>query len=372
MRSRRARHGLTVRLLGSHLLVAVISLSAAAAVTGLVGPALFHHHLLMVGGSEESAELFHVEQAYREANLLTLLVALLTALTCALVMTWWLSRRIRVPLEHLTQAATGMASGDYSARVPQMSGGTEVDSLTEAFNSMAHRLENTEETRRRMLSDLAHEMSTPVSVLSVYLEGLQDGVTSWNSSASDVMAEQLGRLIRLVEDIDDVSRAEEGRIDLDYSDVPVADLTHATATAFHDAYDAKGVTLRVEDPQTTERVHVDRHRMAQVLDNLLSNALRHTPQGGRVTISVLEQDQDSVVLAVRDTGEGLAPDQIRHIFERFYRGDTARDREHGGSGIGLTISHALMEAQGGSLRAASQGPGHGCVFTLRLPRENTR
>lgn len=372
MRSRRPRHGLAVRLLGSHLLVAIISLSAATIVTGVVGPALFHHHLLMVGREEQSAELFHVEQAYRQANLITLVVALLAALACAIAVTWWLSRRIQVPLEHLTQAATGMAGGDYSVRVPQVSGGTEVDTLAAAFNSMAHRLESTEDTRRRLLSDLAHEMSTPVSVLSVYVEGLQDGVTSWNSATSEVMAEQLGRLIRLVEDIDDVSRAEEGRIDLDYSVVSIADLTHAAATAFHDAYDAKGVILRVESAEATERVSVDRHRMAQVLDNLLSNALRHTPQGGQVSISVLDQDQETVTLAVRDTGEGLTPDQLSHIFERFYRGDTARDREHGGSGIGLTISRALVEAQGGSLNATSQGPGHGCVFTLRLPRYNAR
>lgn len=340
--------------------------------TTLVGPALFHQHILIPDSSEGSDQIVHAEQSFREANLITLLVALVSALVCALVVTWWLSRRIQVPLEQLTQATTGMANGNYNVRVPQMGAGTEVDALAEAFNSMAHRLERTEDTRRRLLSDLAHEMGTPLSVLTVYVEGLQDGVTSWNSATSEVMDEQLGRLTRLVEDIDDVSRAEEGRIDLDISEVAVSELTNSSAAAFHEAFDAKGVSLLVENAEANQRVCVDRHRMAQVIDNLLSNALRHTPPGGLVNISIHSQDETSIVLAVRDTGEGLTPDQISHIFERFYRSDTARDREHGGSGIGLTISRALMEAQGGALNAKSQGIGHGCLFTLRLPRQAIR
>ena len=360
--------GLTFRFLAAQVLVVVIGLLVAAAVASMVGPNLFHDHMLMTGTEDPSLELLHAEQAYRDANLITLAVALPTALISALLASQWLSSRLRTPLQNLTRAATSLTAGNSRIRVPVgEAGGPEVTTLAHAFNTMADRLEHTEQVRRQMLSDLAHEMGTPLSVLTVYLDGLQDGVVDWNNATHTIMADQLTRLTRLMEDIDDVSRAQEHRIDLDLAEEGLGDLLHTAAVAAGEAYADKGVDLQVETITDTARVLVDRQRFGQVMSNLLSNALRHTPTGGQVRISVHRQGASTALIHVADDGEGIPPDQLGHIFERFYRGDAARSRDDGGAGIGLTISKALIEAHGGTLTATSPGPGHGAVFTLRLP-----
>ena len=360
--------GLTFRFLAAQVLVVVISLLMAAAVATMVGPTLFHDHMLMTGWEDPSLELFHAEQAYRDANLITLAVALPTALISALLASLWLSRRLRTSPQDLTRAATSLTAGNYRIRVPAGEAGPEVTTLAHAFNTMADRLEHTEQVRRQMLSDLAHEMGTPLSVLTVYLDGLQDGVVDWNNATHTIMADQLARLTRLMEDIDDVSRVQEHRIDLDLAEEGLGDLLH-TAAAAGEAYADKGVDLQVETITDTARVLVDRQRFGQVMSNLLSNALRHTPAGGQVRISVHRQGASTALIHVADDGEGIPPGQLGHIFERFYRGggDAVRSRDNGGAGIGLIISKALIEAHGGTLTATSPGPGRGAVFALRLP-----
>ena len=361
--------GLTFRFLAAQVLVVVISLLMAAAVATMVDPTLFHDHMLMTGWEDPSLELFHAEQAYRDANLITLAVALPTALISALLASLWLSRRLRTPLQDLTRAATSLTAGNYRIRVAAGEAGPEVTTLAHAFNTMADRLEHTEQVRRQMLSNLAHEMGTPLSVLTVYLNGLQDGVVDWNNATHTIMADQLARLTRLMEDIDDISLAQEHRIDLDLAEEGLGDLLHTAAAAAGEAYADKGVDLQVETITDTARVLVDRQRFGQVMSNLLSNALRHTPAGGQVRISVHRQGASTALIHVADDGEGIPPGQLGHIFERFYRGggDAVRSRDNGGAGIGLTISKALIEAHGGTLTATSPGPGRGAVFALRLP-----
>lgn len=366
MTGRRRYRGLAARFFLAQLLVVAVSILAAVVVASLAGPALFHEHLERAGADHEPDQVLHVEQAYRDTNFWTLGVALATALVCCLVLTWYVARRIQNPIHTLTHAATAMARGNYDTRVPAMGAGTEVEDLAASFNTMAERLERTEDTRRRMLSDLAHEMRTPLSVITVYFEALQDGVSRWDGTTGELMGEQLARLTRLVEDINDVSRAEEGRIELDRTDESAAELLQAAAEVHRETYASKGVTLVLNSVPNVATVAVDRQRMGQVLGNLLTNALRHTPAGGRVTLEA-RQAPAGITLSVSDTGEGIAPQHLPHIFERFYRGDTARDRDHGGSGVGLAISWALIQAHGGSLTATSAGPGGGATFTIQLP-----
>ena len=359
--------GLASRLMLAQVLVLVASILTAGLVALFVGPSLFHQHLLETGHAADSPELTHIEQGYRDASVISLGVALVIALVCAAAVTWYVTRRLQAPLVVLTDAARELSRGHLSTRVPESGSGTEFDTLGGAFNLMAGQLEQTEDTRRRLLSDLAHELRTPITTLKLCCEGLRDGVTTWDERTDRMMTEQTDRLARLSEDIDDVSRAQEGRMALEKDVVPVGELIWSASQTQREAFTRRAVNLVAEaESAPGVAVDVDRRRMGQVLDNLLANALRHTPAGGSVRLFA-RQTSNEVEIVITDTGEGIPPDQLSHVFERFYRGDTARDRDRGGSGIGLTISRAIVDAHGGGVTASSDGPGRGATFTIALP-----
>ncbi len=362
-----ARETLAGRLMLGQTIVLIASILTAGLVASLVGPQIFHDHLIQSGETSNTPELAHVETAYREASALALGVALLTSLVCAMVVTWLVSRPLQRSLQELTNAARELSRGHYARRVPVVGAGSELDTFASAFNSMAGRLEDVEGTRRRLLSDLAHELRTPIATLTVYHDGLFDGVTNLGPDTRDVLTAQTDRLARLAEDIDDVSRAEEGRLRLNPQPHQVADLIKASTEALRARYADKGVELvGVTTNEPGLAVDVDADRIGQVLGNLLTNALRHTPPGGRVTLTAHAESAE-VAITITDTGEGILPAHLPHVFERFYRGDTARNRERSGSGIGLTISKAIIDAHGGTITAHSEGPGHGARFEILLP-----
>lgn len=358
---------LATRLLAAQALVLLASVLTAGLVALVVGPPLFHEHLLQVGHTLGEPELAHIEAAYRDASFTSLAVALVISVGCALVATWLVTARLQGPLVALTAAARSVSQGQYDVRVETDGAGPELGTLSGAFNSMAAQIKHTEDTRRRLLTDLAHEMRTPLATIAAYLEGLDDGVLAWDRATADVLGDQVDRLRRLADDIEAVSKAEEGQLALELTPVPVTELLTSAADAVTDAYRAKGVDLhRSTEDLTGVTVLADRQRVGQILSNLLANALRHTPPGGSVRLSG-RRTGAMVTVAVADTGEGIAAEHLPHVFERFYRADTARDRTERGSGIGLTISRALAEAHGGSLVAASDGAGHGATLTLSLP-----
>lgn len=362
------RETLAGRLMLGQMIVLLASILTAGLIASMVGPVIFHDHLLQSGEGASSPELAHIELAYREANALVLGVALLISLACALLVTWLVSRPLRRSLRDLTEAARELSRGHYSRRAHETGGGSELDTFAAAFNVMAGRLEDVEATRRRLLSDLAHELRTPISTLSMYHEGLFDGVTDLNEDTRVVLAAQTDRLARLAEDIDDVSRAEEGRLTLEIQAHQLHQLVATTVDSVKARYAAKSVDLVVEVPSAPVLiVAVDSLRVGQVLGNVLTNALRHTPPGGRVTIAA-RPEAEEIVITITDTGEGIQSSQLPHVFERFYRGDTARDRNRSGSGIGLTISKAIVDAHGGAIAAYSAGAGMGATFEIRLPR----
>ncbi|WP_241660246.1 sensor histidine kinase [Propioniciclava tarda] len=356
------------RLMLGQTIVLLASVLTAGLVASIVGPPIFHGHLTESGHAENSPELAHIELAYQQASAVALGVALFTSLACAIVVTWFVSRRLRQPLDELTDAARELSRGHYARRVPTMGGGTELETLGAAFNTMASRLEDIENTRRRLLSDLAHELRTPIATLALYHEGLFDGITDLGVDTQTVLTSQTARLTRLADDIDDVSRAEEGRLSLERASCLVGDLLLRSAEAARGRYQDKGVDLTLDLGETDGlSVNVDPNRIGQVLGNLLANSLRHTPPGGHVTISGRPQPQGAVI-TVADDGDGIPADQLTHVFERFYRGDTARSRESSGSGIGLTISKAIVDAHGGTIGVVSDGSGRGAVFNIVLPR----
>lgn len=362
---RRPALSIGTRLLLAQTLVLVAAIATAALIAALVGPPLFHEHMLKADHTPDPSERMHVEEAYRTASAISLGLAVLTALALALLVSWYLTRRFQKPLTDLTRAAKEVSSGTYGTRVAAEGAGPELDTLATAFNTMAAKLAHTEDTRRRLLSDLAHELRTPVATLNAHLEGLEDGVREWDDATRTVLVDQVARLARLAQDIDAVSRAEEGRLNVEPSTTTVADVIEAVLRAHRYAFEAKGVELEVT-PGPPTVLTVDEARIAQVLTNVLGNALRHTPAAGRVTLA-WQTDGAEVAITVTDSGDGISSEQLPHVFERFYRGDTARDREQHGSGIGLTISRAIAEAHGGTLEATSGGPGTGSSFVLTLP-----
>ncbi len=349
------------------MIVLLASVLTAGLIASIVGPEIFHAHLLQSGDTAASPELGHIELAYREANAVVLGVALLTSLACATVVIWLVSRPLRRSLSELTDAARELSRGHYSRRVRSGGGGSELDTFAAAFNSMAIRLDDVEATRRRLLSDLAHELRTPIATLTIYHDGLYDGVTDLNDDTRQVLTAQTDRLARLAEDIDDVSRAEEGRLSLDVRTHRIQELVATAIDSMRARYADKGVGLLFDPPPDPElAVDVDSSRLGQVLGNLLSNALRHTPPGGDVTITA-RRTPDEVAISITDTGEGIPATHLPHVFERFYRGDNARNRGRSGSGIGLTISKAIIDAHGGTITAHSGGPGQGATFEILLP-----
>jgi two-component system sensor histidine kinase BaeS len=314
----------------------------------------------------------HVDEAFRSASAVSIGVALLASLVAALAISAFATRRIAGPVVRLADAAGDVAAGRFDVRVPDPALGSEFAGLASSFNGMAQRLQAVETTRRRLLADLAHEMRTPLATLDAYLEALEDGVAVMNPETVALLRAQTGRLGRLTEDVSAVSRAEEGQLDLHPQVLPADGVISRAAAAARERYDAKGVALATDTAPRPGRVAADPERMEEVLGNLLDNALRHTPAGGTVLlacrhVAAVEPRGGGVEFSVSDTGDGIPAEHLPHVFERFYRVDRARDRAHGGSGIGLAITKALVEAHGGTVTASSAGLGHGAVFTVRLP-----
>lgn len=361
----RARSRFAARLLIAQALVLVAGALTTWVVASVVGPSIFHDHLSQAGLGHTADEARHVEEAFASALLLSIALALLTSVLAALAVSWYFSRRVQRSISSVADAASQIAAGQFGNRVPDPGLGAEFTTLAATYNQLADRLEATEVTRRRMLADLAHEMRTPLATVDAHLEAVEDGVRDLDGDTLDVIRASTRRLRRLAEDMTSVSRAEEGVLDVTLRTVDSAALASAAADNARHLFTAKGVQLETNS-DTSERVRVDPERMGQVLGNLLDNALRHTPPGGTVTLSCRRSGR-WVEYAVADTGEGVPAEHLPHLFDRFYRVDSARDRNHGGSGIGLAIAKALVEAHGGGISVTSPGPGAGSTFTVWLP-----
>ena len=371
--ARRSGPGFTARLLVAQALVLMAGALTTWLVAAAVGPSIFHDHLMRAGVAHNPTEETHVEEAFAAALIISLLVALLASVLLALAVTLYFTRRVQRSIGAVAATAAEIATGRYSSRVPSPGLGGGVDQLVDTFNQLAHRLDTTEITRRRMLADLAHEMRTPLATLDAHLEALEDGVRELDQPTLLVLRSSTHRLGRLAQDISAVSKAEEGNLEIRLLPTDPRDLIDAASREAQDRYQAKGVEL-VKNCATEETVLADPERMVQVLGNLLDNALRHTHPGGSVTVANRSVDDKWIEFVVQDTGEGIEAEHLAHVFDRFYRADTARNRPQGGSGIGLAIAKALVEAHGGGISADSpgHGQGQGATFTVRIPAIATK
>jgi signal transduction histidine kinase len=369
----RQRPGLGARLLFAQALALAAAAGTTGVVAAVVGPPLFREHLHRAGVSGDSAQQMHAEQAYVYATVISVGVAVCVAALAALVVTWYVSRRLQRSVTDVATAATAIADGRYDSRVPPAHLGDEFDVLARSFNEMAGRLQAVDTSRRRLFGDLAHEIRTPVSVLEAYVEAVEDGVRTLDAETVAVLRQQTRRLVRFSDDAAALAQAEEGRATVEPTQVSAAELVAAAVAAAADRFDAKGVALHAAVDPALPQLWADPDRLGQVLGNLLDNALRHTPPGGRVDITASATEStnpmmphtSAVTLTVTDTGEGIAAEHRAHVFERFYRADTARDRDRGGSGLGLSIAKAFVEAHHGRISVSSSGTG--TAFTITLP-----
>ena len=364
--SRSRRPGIGARLLLAQTLVLVAGAATVWIVAAVVGPPLFREHLHRAGVPAMSSEQMHAEEAYTYATAISIGVALAVSALAALVVTWYFSRRVQRSVAEVSSAAAAVADGRYDSRVSPPQLGDDFDSLAQAFNQMASRLESVEATRRRLFGDLAHEIRTPVSVLEAYVEAVEDGVKTLDRETITMLRDQTRRLVRFSEDVAALAQAEESQASITPTSFAPGTLIETAVTAAEDRFAAKGVTLTSHVDGELPLLWADRHRLGQVVANLLDNALRHTSPGGRVTIAA-GADDGTLTITVTDDGEGIPAEHLPHVFDRFYRADAARTREHGGAGIGLAIAKALVEAHQGHITANSRGPGTGATFTITLP-----
>ena len=363
--AQRLRRSVTAKVLAGQLAVIVAGSATLLLVALSIGPALFERHVRDALGFVPASVLSHLDEAFGEALALSLAVGVTAATVAAAGVGWLVSTRIARPVRGLAAAARQVSRGDYGARV-QVAGDDELAVLGRAFNELADALASAEARRRRLLSDVAHELRTPLATIDAHLEGLADGVLVADAATWEVLRGETARLRRLTEDVGRVSRAEERQLDLRVERVEVVALLDAAAHAHRPSFDAAQVTLDVQAERHLPALALDAERAREVLAILLDNALHHTGPGDRVTLAAHRAGSD-VVVAVADTGDGIDPAELERIFERFYRADRSRSRERGGSGIGLTIARAIVELHGGRLWAESSGTGLGSRFLLQFP-----
>jgi signal transduction histidine kinase len=269
-------------------------------------------------------------------------------------------RRAAVPLGQLMEATTRVADGEVDVRVERR-GPQDVRRLIDAFNTMAERLGQAEELRRRLLADVGHELRTPLTVIQGQLEGALDGVYQRDDAHLGAILEETRHMSRIVEDLRILSLAESGALPLDRRPTSLEEIVDDAVDGQSRAAAVAGITVTAALPADLPAVDVDPTRLREVLDNVLTNAIRYTPAGGTVTVTA-QPDGANVRVAITDTGSGIPREELASVFERFHRSPDSR-----GSGLGLAIARDLVRAHGGEMDAASDGPGRGTTIRLTLP-----
>lgn len=361
--SRRPR--IRTRLLFSHLIVVAIGSATLFLTVGFVAPGAFDAAMGHAMGGMDDMMSGLVRAAFQDAIGSALLVAVVIAGGSAIAVSLALSTRLSSPIGRLAAASRRIASGRYAERVAVTSD-DELGELAESFNTMADSLEATERRRLQLVGDVAHELRTPLATIDGYLEGLEDGIIQPRDATWSLLRGETARLSHLVNDLQELWRAEARQIPLALKAVDVSDAVAAAADRFATQAQEHGVQIRTDVGSGRLTVQADPERLGQILDNFLSNAIRYAPGGTAVTLTASVAAKD-VAVGVSDRGPGLTAEQLDRVFERFYRVERSRSRALGGSGIGLAIARALAEAMGGRAEAFSDGPGLGATFRVFLP-----
>ena len=290
-------------------------------------------------------------------------IAIIVSSLSAIVVTWLTGRMILKPLHRMDRVVQEFSEGNLDARIPSISV-PEINRLAVSFNTMANSLQGVEERRQELISDLAHELRSPITVIHGYLEMISVGMTTFTPDIQSQIQTETERLMRLVNNLLELARVEAGYLPLRLESVALPSLLKGLMMTFTAASLQTNCQLQIQLAGDLPPVYVDCDRLKQILINLLSNAIKYTPNG-TVTIRAGESGK-SVWVAVSDTGVGIAPEDLPKVFERFWRADASRDASTGGSGIGLAITKRLVELHGGKIEVEST-PGLGSVFRFTLP-----
>ena len=282
----------------------------------------------------------------------------------AILLAFWLSKRITAPVASLTEATQAIAQGD-AARLPVTSS-DELGRMSAAFNRMTSALEAQRELRRRLINDVSHELNTPLSVILLEAKGLRDGLQT-SESASDHIIQEVDRLRGLVTDLDWLAETDQGEMRLTLETSSVQELLATELDRWQPQAQVRQVNLSLQVSDDLPDMDIDRMRMSQALGNIISNAIHCTEDGGSIVISAGLEGDNGLAISVTDDGIGIDAADLPHVFDRFYRTDQSRSRGIGGTGLGLAITRAIVEAHGGTIAAASAGPGHGVAVSIRLP-----
>lgn len=370
------RSRLSAKILLSYLVIILLVALIMVSATQLTLPGAFDRHLrgmpIMnqpnpgrppLRGPEVMLDLYNNFRAsFNDALTYALLASGLTALAVSL----FFSRSVVAPLRAMMKASQRIAEGHYDERV-RVTGTDELAQLGMRFNRMTERLEQTETMRRQLLGDVSHELRTPLTAIGGYMEGLIDGVLPATPETYEQVRHEALRLGRLVDDLQELSRVESRSFQLDLRPMALSLPLATAAKRLARVFEEKQITLTLSLPADLPPVLADEDRLTQVLTNLLGNALAYTPAGGTVTVSAQRRGGE-VQVAVKDSGVGIPPEHLPHIFDRFYRVDKSRSRgAGGGSGIGLTIARHLVESHGGRIQVESAGENKGSTFTFTLP-----
>jgi two-component system OmpR family sensor kinase/two-component system sensor histidine kinase BaeS len=322
---------------------------------------------LVVALPIESAILGPIEQRFFDRMRQLLLAGAVLAGVLGVLLGLAFSRSLSAPLQRLATAARAVAKRDFSHRV-EVGGSAEVAEVSQAFNEMSVALEQADELRKNLMADVAHELRTPLSVLQGNLQAILDDVYPLEKAEISRLYDQTRLLSRLVEDLRELALADAGKLHMNLQPTDLRRVLQSTSDHLAPAAEQSGVRLTMQAGDLPV-VHADPDRVAQVLHNLLANALRYTPAGGSITVSA-SATNEGVEVTVADTGEGIAPEALAHIFDRFWRADRSRSHDErwtGGSGLGLSIAQGLVRAQGGRIWAESTlGKGSAFHFTLPL------
>ncbi len=341
-----------------------VALGAVLLISETLASAFIRHHveqMITLIGPDGASLRPDLERGVRSTLNAALLASLPLALVVAALTALYSARRVVTSVELLRDGSHAIATGDYGRRLPE-EGRDELTDVARHFNRMAAALQQVEQGRVELISNVAHELRTPLSALRGYAEAMNDGVMP-PEAVSGAILRETSAMERLAQDLSLVSRVEAGAVELHPTDFAPQALIADAYERFAGAYEERGVTLLRPNIPSLPRVTADFERASQILANLLGNALRHTPPGGQVTLGAARGDGD-VVFTVADTGSGIAPEHLDRIFERFYRGDAARTRGDG-SGVGLTIARGLATRMNGSLTVSSGQAGSTFTLTLR-------